>query len=115
MMLVSPIALALDHCASMNMSDHLSKSQINSVTVFIKDISSSNYQAMDMGRQSIQDKMNCNSSSSCKYHVCGTYDINLSSLTFNPLHSQSEHSGFEYLSSNSIPISPDIRPPIFIL
>lgn len=114
LMLITPIASAFDHCAGMNMSGHLSEIQSISVTLSADDAIPLDHKKMIKGSLSNQTDMDCQTSDNCTVHVCGGYGITSSIPTINTVPS-SYYSVFEYSSPYTTDLSPDLRPPIFIL
>ena len=114
LMLITPIDSAFDHCAGMNMSAHLSEIQSISVTLSADDAIPLDHKKMIKGLLSNSANMDCQTSDNCTVHVCGGYGITSSIPTINTVPS-SYYSVFEYSSPYTTDLSPDLRPPIFIL
>ena len=110
MMLITPIASALDHCAGMDMSGHFSASQSSAVM-------SSSHDAMPLGHDNMltaspytQLNGDCHSGGSCTIHLCGGDGITSSVPGINIVASF-YYSPFEYISPYDTALSPDLRPP----
>lgn len=103
LMLITPIASAFEHCAAMDMSGELSERQNNSIE----------HQKMSQGVHNNQMDMDCHSSS-CTLHICGVYAIS-SSVPIIHIDTAYYYSIIEYSSPFSTTLSPDLRPPKFIL
>ncbi|MCF6252313.1 MAG: hypothetical protein L3J75_13760 [Methylococcaceae bacterium] len=110
MMLITPVAEAFDHCAGMGLSGYLSAT-LSSESEYAAH---SEHQKMYKESLNSQTDMDCNSDSDCTFHFCGGYGItsSISSVKTVPF---SYYSVFEYVSPYSTALSPDLRPPIFVL
>ena len=114
MMLITPIASAFDHCAGMDMAAYLSESQNFSVSVSADDANHLEHQKMHKESQNIAADMGCESNGDCTFHVCGGYGITSTASSINTV-SFSYYSIIEYALPYTTVLSPDLRPPIFIL
>ena len=114
LMLITPIASAFEHCAGMEMSEHSSVSQKDSVLSSAGDTVQLEHKKMLNKSQNNLTDMDCQNSSSCTFHVCGTHSITSTAHIIN-IASSSVYSVFEYTSHYSTVLFPNLRPPIFIL
>jgi len=111
MMAITPIASAFSQCAGMMLSGHHIMSNLVSSG---NDINSNYLQIDQKNPQHQTDDMHCHVSGSCSFHACGGDGIVASVSSIDTMVSTS-YSGFEYSSFDNTVLSPDLRPPIFIL
>lgn len=115
MMMLTPLASAFDQCAAMDMSSHLPGIPVFSESLSLaKNADSLDHQNMLAGAQYHQPAMDCDANSSCTLHICGVDAISAFVPTIKIVTS-SYYSTVEYISPFSTTVSPDLRPPKFIL
>ncbi len=112
MMLVTPIVSAFDHCSGMDMSNHLLEDKSFSMSTM--DASPLTDKEVFKEHQSNKVDMDCHSSHSCTFHVCGGYGIITSSSTIDT-NTSLFYSGFETLPPHSYIYLFLFRPPIISL
>ncbi len=114
MMLITPIASAFEHCAGAGMSDHLSEFQNFSATQPANNAIQLDHKKTFKGSQNNQSDMDCHNSDSCTIHICGGFGI-ISSIPVINIITSHIYSFHEYVSPYNTTLSPDLRPPKFIL
>ena len=114
MILIAPIASALENCSAMDISAHLSDNQSLTATMSAENISLLDHTKMLKNQSDNQMVIDCHASNNCTLHACGGYGIPSSALTVNPVIS-SYYSNYEYSSPYSTSLSADLRPPILFL
>ena len=113
-MLITPIASAFEHCVGMDMSEHSSISQKDSVLSSAGDTVQLEHKKMLNKSQNNQTDMDCHNSNACTFHVCGTHSITSTAPIIN-IASSFYYLRFEYTSHTSTVLSSVLRPPIYIL
>ncbi len=111
MMLISPIASAFDHCASMDMSGDFSIS-LNMVMSSTDDSSLLYHQEKVNEQQNNHTDLNCQINGNCLSSACGAYSSSAPPVIINIAF---YHSNFESNPQYSTTLSADLRPPIDIL
>jgi hypothetical protein len=113
--LIAPIASALEICSSMDMSVHLSDSQ-NLTTIIspAENIRFLDHKKMLKDQHDNQIELDCHASNNCTLHACGGYGITSTPLTVHTVIS-SYYSNYEYSSPYNTTLSTDLRPPILYL
>ncbi len=109
-MVIAPIASAFEHCAGMDVSGHSPESQSQAV-VAAEDVVTMDHDLLLNGQQA---NMDCHTSSSCTFHVCGGDGL-ISSAAAIDLSSSVSYSAISFSSSYHTVSLPDLRPPISIL